>query len=187
MKKNLLIGIVVIVAIGVVACIFINHRINTIETPQQAPEQQTVFDGKNSTFTIDNESITLVNGVSEKPIENSSAKVVTNYFGNEAIGDLNGDGLPDQAFLISHSTGGTGKFYYVVVALKTPTGYKTTNAFYIGDRIAPQSTEIHSDSQELHVNYADHKFNESFGSEPSEGKVLLLKVTPNGVLEGLMK
>ena len=147
-----------------------------------------VFDGKNSTFAIDGENVTLVNGLSQIPTApDSASKIITRYFGNKAIGDLNGDGRVDTAFLVTQSTGGSGLFYYVVVALKTPTGYKTTNAFLIGDRIAPQTTEIHSDSRELYVNFAERKPGEPMTEQPSVGATLFLKVTPSGVLEGLMK
>lgn len=146
-----------------------------------------IFDGRNASFTVDGKSITLVNGVSVKSVENSSAKIVTRYIGNQAKGDLNGDGLEDHAFFITRNTGGSGTFYYVAVALKNGDGYKTTNAFFIGDRIEPQSIEIRSDARELHVNYAGRKQGKPMTSRPSEGKVLLLKVTHDGVLEGLMK
>ena len=140
---------------------------------------QSAFDGKNSTFTIDGQPVTLVNG--------TDSTNTTKYFGNEAEGDLNGDGLEDVAFLITQSPGGSGTFYYVVVALQTADGYQTTNAFLIGDRIAPQSTEIQADAKELHVNFAERKAGEPMTTQPSSGAVLLLKVTPAGVLEGLMK
>ncbi len=146
------------------------------------------FNGKNSTFAIDGENVTLVNGLSETSAATGSAsKIITRYFGNEATGDLSGDGRADTAFLVTQSVGGSGLFYYVVVALKTPTGYKTTNAFLIGDRIAPQTTEIHSGSRELYVNFAERKAGEPMTAKPSVGATLFLKVTPNGVLEGLMK
>ncbi len=151
-------------------------------------DQASAFDGKNSTFVVNNEIITLSNGENRAPIAPGSATMdVTTYFGNEATGDLNGDGLEDVAFLVTQDPGGSGLFYYVVVALKTSTGYKTTNAFLVGDRIAPQSTEIYSDSKELHVNFAQRKAGEPMTAQPSEGAVLLLKVTPQGVLEGLMR
>jgi len=155
---------------------------------KQSNNNQLIFDGKNSSFTIDKVNITLKNGISQTDIASSSAlKITTKYFGNEAYGDLNGDGLADTAYLITQDTGGSGLFYYVVVALKNPTGYKTTNAFFIGDRIAPQSTEIHSDSKELYVNFAERKPGEPFTTQPSQGVTLYLKVTTDGVLEGLMK
>jgi hypothetical protein len=153
------------------------HRITSTAT----------FDGRNASFMLDGKQVALEKGVAEIPVENSSAKDTIHYFGNEATGDLNGDGLPDKAFIVSDSTGGSGTFYYVVAALRKDGEYTTTNAFYIGDRIAPQSTEIHADARELHVNYADREPGQPMVMQPSVGKVLLLKVTPAGVLEGLMK
>lgn len=147
---------------------------------------QTQFDEKNTTFMIDGQLVTLVNGISivtEAP--GSASKITTTYFGNEATGDLTGDGLPDTAFLITQDTGGSGLFYYAVVAIKTANSYKTTNAFFIGDRIAPQSTNIIANSRELQINYAERRPNEPMTAQPSVGVTLLLKVTPTGVLEGL--
>ena len=130
----------------------------------------------------------MANGVSEIPVAPGSASTVTTrYFGNEARGYLNGDGLEDVAFLITQDGGGSGLFYYVVVALKTQDGYKTTNAFLIGDRIAPQSTDINTSAKELDVNFAERKAGEPMTTQPSVGATLVLKVTPEGVLEGLMK
>jgi hypothetical protein len=153
MNKTTAVGIVLaLVIIGAGAFYFLPKSTNTANPPSQTG---TAFDGKNSSFTIDGKQVSLTNGVSQVPAaSNSATMVTTRYFGNEATGDLNADGLPDTAFLVTQDTGGSGTFYYVVVALNTGNGYKTTNAFLIGDRIAPQSTEIHSDSEELHVNFA---------------------------------
>lgn len=146
------------------------------------------FDPKNATYDIDGQSVTLVGGISEVlSAPGSATKITTSYFGNEAYGDIDGDDDNDAAFLITQDTGGTGIFYYVVVALRTPTGYKLTNTFFVGDRITPQSTEIKEDSKELHVNFAERKKGEPMSAESSVGATLLLKVTPEGVLEGLMK
>ena len=110
----------------------------------------------------------------------------TRYLGGEAQGDLNGDGLEDLAFWISQDPGGSGTFYYVVVALKHPAGYTTTNAFLVGDRIVPEGIQIRADARELHVNFVGRTRDEPMTAPPSEPSVLLLKVTPSGVLEGLM-
>ena len=101
------------------------------------------------------------------------------YFGNEATGDLNGDGKPDTAFIVTSQPGGSGTFFYVIVALRTATGYTGTNAVLLGDRIAPQTTEIRGG--ELIVNYADRRPDEPFTAQPSVGKSMYLKVL-NGVL-----
>ena len=170
--------------------LFINEytKAPAVVQVQTAPQGQESFDAKNSAFTINGASVTLVNGVSKVPAAPGSASMITTtYFGNEATGDLNGDGLPDKAFLVTQDTGGSGLFYYAVVALKTASGYKTTNAFLIGDRIAPQSTEINTSANELYVNFAERKPGEPMTTPPSQGATLYLKVTPQGVLEGLMK
>ena len=146
------------------------------------------FDGKNSQFSIDGTMIKLGNGVSAIPAApDSSSKITTKYFGNESEGDLNGDGQKDIAFLVTQDTGGTGTFFYAVVALKTPTGYKTGNSFFIGDRIAPQTTEINERTHELSVNFAERKPGEPMTAQPSIGTTLYLKVTPAGVLESISK
>lgn len=163
------------------------HPKSETPLPTQNIEQGS-FDGRNATFTIDGQAVTLVNGVSEVPVAPSSAsKIVTRYFGNEAKGDLNRDEKKDTAFLITQDGGGSGLFYYAVVAYTTPEGYKTTNAFFVGDRIAPQTMYIPIGSQELQVNYAERKSGEPMTAQPSQGVTLLLKVTKDGVLEGLMK
>lgn len=157
--------------------------LNQRDATTPAPSAQAMFNGKNTTFTIDGKSVTLVNGVSEIPTAPGSAsKIITRYFGNDATGDLTGDGLPDTAFLVTQDTGGSGIFYYVVVAIQTTSDYKNTNAFFIGDRIAPQSTYIPAGSQELQVNYAERKPGEPMTAQPSVGTTLFLKVTPAGVL-----
>ncbi len=186
MNKKYIIILFVLIVLGISAYLLMNQKGGNGEVAQN-PTQVLAFDGKNSTFTIDGQSVTLVNGVSTISVANSSSTVTTQYFGNVAQGDLNGDGIDDYAFLITQNSGGSGTFYYVVVALKTADGYKTTNAFLIGDRIAPQTTEIHSDSLELRVNYATRKPGEPMTARASVGVTLFLKVTSDGVLEGLMK
>ncbi len=187
-KKTLafLIIAVVIVVAGGFFYVFDQSRIKPVAI--KIDPSKAIFDGKNTSFTIDGTIVNLANGVSEVSVAPGSAtKITTRYFGNEAKGDLNGDGLDDVAFLISQDTGGSGLFYYVVVALKTSAGYRTTNAFLIGDRIAPQSTEINSSAKELNVNFAERKAGEPMTAQPSVGATLVLKVTTDGVLEGVMK
>lgn len=142
---------------------------------------------KNGSFTLDGKLITLTNGLHEAHGGLGSAtKVVTRYFGNGVSGDLNGDGYFDEAFLVTQEGSGSGTFFYAVVLLKTGDTYTGTNAFFIGDRIAPQNMYIPGGTMELHVNYADRRKDEPMTATPSQGKVKLLKVVGQ-TLEGLMK
>jgi len=96
------------------------------------------------------------------------------YFGNDAVGDLNGDGAPDVAFIVTTDGGGSGTFYYAIAVLKTGSGYKATNAILLGDRIAPQTTEIRDG--EVVVNYADRAPGEPMTAQPSVGVTKYLKI-----------
>ncbi|GEM_PF-1910910 len=172
MKKTyIIVGIIALIVVGIV--IWYSSRPNTSIGP-------VVTDYKNATYTIDGQPVTLVNGYAETPAAPGSAsKVVTQFFGNEATGDLNGDGLADTAFILTQNSGGSGTFFYVVAALVTGDGYKGTNAVLLGDRIAPQSTEIAGGK--LIVNYADRNPDEPMTAAPSLGVTKYLNVQ-GGVL-----
>jgi len=144
-------------------------------------EVVTKADYKNAIYTIDGNPVTLVNGVSQTPAAPESASMLTvQYFGNEATGDLNNDGINDIAFLITQSGGGSGTFYYAVAALQDSAGgYTGTNAMLLGDRVAPQNTEIKNG--ELIVNYADRKAGEPISTKPTEGVSKYFRVS-NGQL-----
>lgn len=124
---------------------------------------------KDATYTIEGQPVSLVAGNA------TTSSAITRYFGNDATGDLNGDGIPDAAFILTQDTGGSGTFYYVVAAIKTHAGYLGTNAVLLGDRIAPQSTQI--EYGELVVNYADRNAGEPMTTPPSVGvsKYLVVK------------
>ena len=144
------------------------------------------FDGQNSRFSIEGQTVVLRNGLSKVPAAPGSASsITTRYLGKVARGDLTGDGREDVAYFVTREGGGSGRFTYVVVAIAGPNGYKTTNAFPVGDRIDPQSLRINA--RELEVNYVGRARDEPMTAPPSRESVLLLKVTPGGALEGLMR
>lgn len=185
MKKFILAFLLISIVAISVYFLLSNKEESTLKTGEATSAS---FDGKNTSFVIDGQNITLVNGISEiQAAPGSASKITTKYFGNDLVGDLTGDGIPDTAYLITQSTGGSGLFYYVVVAIKTESDYKNTNAFLIGDRIAPQPMYIPGGTTELNVNFAERRPGEPMTTQPSQGAVTLLKVTKDGVLEGLMK
>jgi heat shock protein HslJ len=167
MKTSTAIGIVVALVVGVGGWYWLGQGI--------AVPLPLAIDYKDATYIIGGQPVTLVDGRAEAAAAPGSAtKVVTQYFGNEAVGDLNGDGTPDVAFLLTQDGGGSGTFYYVVAAIKTASGYEGTSAVLLGDRVAPQTTEIRSG--ELIVNYAVRPAGSPMTAQPSEGKSLYLKL-----------
>lgn len=133
-------------------------------------EKQGPKDYKEATYIIDGQPVKIgENGV--------------RYFGNEAKGDLNGDMVPDIAFLITQNTGGSGTFYYLVGAIQHQDNtYQGTHAVFLGDRIAPQTTEYHGFSGlpggYVVMNYADRAEGEPMTAQPSVGKSIWLKLDP---------
>ena len=135
---------------------------------------------RDATYEVGGKSVKLTNGLSEvEAAPGSASKVATRVFGNEAQADLNGDGLGDVAFLLTQSPGGSGTFYYAVVALRTADGWRGTNAILLGDRIAPQTTSISSTT--ILVNYADRNPGEPMTARPSLGVTKRLSIV-NGRL-----
>jgi len=130
------------------------------------------IDPKNATYEIEEKQVTLTDGTSI--VQDATSKTITAYFGNEAKGDLDGDGDEDIAFILIQNGGGSGTFVYAVAALNTGKGYIGTNGILLGDRIAPQTTGI-QDGMIL-VNYADRLPDEPMAARPSVGVTLRAKV-----------
>lgn len=142
------------------------------------------INSKDATYRIEGESVTLKDGVAENSaVDGAVTKIITRYFGNDASGDLNGDGKDDKAFLLTQDGGGSGTFFYVAVALAADNGYQGINAILLGDRIAPQTTEI-KDGKVV-VNYADRKADEPMTAQPSVGVSKYFQVVNNQLVEQL--
>lgn len=145
-------------------------------------ETQSPTDFKTVTFLMSGEPVTLVDGVAEtETLMGAASKTVVRYFGNEVEGDINGDMIPDMAFLVTQETGGSGTFFYLVGAIQNEDGtYRGTDAVLIGDRIAPMATEYQSFSGipggYIIVNYAERAPGEPMTAQPSVGKSLWLKL-----------
>ena len=151
----------------------------------QAPIQkvQSIFDPKNCSYNIDNRNVLLKDGQFEQEIVPGSAtKEKIDYFGNEAKGDLNGDGKDDAIVILTQDAGGTGVFYYVVAALNSDKGCVGTNSILLGDRIAPQNNLIDGNGVVI-VNYGDRKPEEPMITVPSVGVSRYFKVIGNLLVE----
>ena len=154
-------------------------------------QAESASDHKSAQYMIDGESVRLMNGTSEREVAPGSAStVVTRYFGNELATDLDGDGDDDIAFIVTQSSGGSGTFYYAVAAINTESGYVGSDGYLLGDRIAPQSTEVSSNPRHKNVvvfNYADRAQDEPMTTDPSIGKSVYLKIDPMFMQWGIVE
>lgn len=149
---------------------------------------QKTNDPKNISYRIVGENVKLENGKASSPAAPGSAsQIVTEYFGNEVNYDFDKDGRIDTAFILTQNSGGSGVFYFLVYALNKEGGYVGSEGLYIGDRIAPQTTELSQDPTRegmVIVNYADRNPGESFAVPPSLGKSLWAKLDLNTMQPG---
>jgi hypothetical protein len=170
--KTLFRAVILLAAILIVGSWIIHQR------PKEEPA--TPPDPQNISYTIEGQTVQLVNGVAEtEAAPGSASRTVTRYFGNDLSTDLDGDGQEDIVFLVTQETGGSGTFFYVVAARKTAEGYEGSDGYFLGDRIAPQTIE---ESREpghagvIVVNYADRAADEPMTAAPSVGKSVSLKL-----------
>ncbi len=173
MNKKLVLAIVVIVIVVAGFVFFRNF-------PKSEKPSVVFGDYKNTTYVIDGKKVELKNGFAEtEAAPGSSSKITTRYFGNELKTDLNNDGLEDVVFLLTQQGGGSGTFFYAVAALNTEAGYKGSDGYFLGDRIAPQSTNVSPNPKHKNVvvvNYADRAPGEPMTAQPSVGKSAYLKL-----------
>lgn len=133
---------------------------------------------RDATYKINGQLVTLNEGVAETlSVAGSATKIITKYFGNEVTHDFDGDGRDDTAFLLTQETGGSGTFFYVAVALNKADGYVGSEGLFLGDRIAPQPTNM-GNGNVIVVNYAERKPGEPFTARPSVGKSIWLLLDP---------
>ncbi len=171
MKKKLLYAIILIAIIAGIV-VFCNQR--EVSEPNRD-------DYKSIAYKINDVEVKLEDGYAEESIPNSASKIITSYFGNDLVTDLNGDGLDDIVFYITQQTGGTGTFYYIVAALNSEDGYIGSNGYFIGDRIAPQTIGEIGEGI-VAVNYAERGEDEPMTAEPSIGKSIFLKLNDDNEL-----
>lgn len=154
-------------------------------------QADTADDYRNATYIIDGEPVTLIDGVAETEVApDSASKIITRYFGNELIADLNNDGREDVVFVLTQETGGSGTFYYTVAALNTGDGYIGSEAYLLGDRIAPQTTELSQNPNHQNViivNFADRAPGEPMSTQPSVSKSVWLKLDPQTMQFGVVE
>ncbi|MEY4731284.1 MAG: hypothetical protein RL681_230 [Candidatus Parcubacteria bacterium] len=154
-----LIGLVVLAGIS---------RFNPTDGGNDIPSAN-ASDVMNMPFTVGGETFVLKDGKAEKEYAPGSASKNTLFiFGEPVYGDLDEDGDMDAAVMLANDPGGSGTFFYAVLAMNGENGYRATNAMLLGDRIAPQTVEI-QDGRAVY-NYAERRADEPMSTRPSMGR-----------------
>ncbi len=141
---------------------------------------------KNLTVAIDNQSFTLKDGVAEVPAApGSAAENTLRVVGDPTSGDANGDGKPDAALLLANDPGGSGTFYYAVLAVNdggtAPAvndggSFHATNALPLGDRIKPQDVSF-SDGAFVY-RFLERKPGEPMAADPRLPTTVTVRLDP---------
>lgn len=162
MRKFIIAALIVIV-IGFAGWkLFPNFSTPGIFKPEKTPSPL------DATYLIDGQNVTLVAGKAQSSVAPGSASMLqTSVFGQPSYGDLNGDGTLDAVMFVTQEGGGSGTFFYAVVALDIDGRYEGLGSVSLGDRIAPQSILIKN--QTAMVNYAERKEGEPMTAAPSVG------------------
>ncbi len=156
--------LVMLTAVGLGAYSIFTDMKSPTETNTDAANHQ------NATYTLEGRTVTLVDGFAQiETAQGAASKDTVRYFGNELVKDLDGDGDDDIAFLITKETGGSGTFFYAVVGVNDGGNYRGSDALFLGDRIAPQTTES-GEGNSFIVNYAERAPGEPMTAQPSVGK-----------------
>ena len=172
---NKTIGFIIVCAVAVCG-----YYVFKSSQPEETLSGNTNY--KDATYLINGESVRLIDGYATSTVTpDSAAEIITRYFGNDLVIDLDDDGDDDVAFILTQETGGSGTFYYAVAALNTDNGYIGSDGYLLGDRIAPQSTDPSPNPRHKNVvvfNYADRELSEPMSARPSIGKSVYLKIVP---------
>lgn len=155
------------------------------ETIRELTVQPSVTDYKNTTFMIEGNKVQLIQGTA------AGGEMMTRYFGNDLKTDLNGDSIPDIAFLLTQDGGGSGTFFYAVGAVQQVDGsYVGSDGYFLGDRIAPQNINVSPNPRHKNVivvNYADRAQGDPMTAQPSVGKSVYLKLDPVSMQWGIVE
>jgi hypothetical protein len=132
---------------------------------------------RNLTVTIDKQNFTLKDGVAEQPAAPGSAATNTlRVVGDPVSGDVSGDGRPDAALLLANDPGGSGTFYFAVVAVNDGSSFHATNALPLGDRIKPR--DVSFDNGVFSYRFLERQPGESMAADPRLPKTVTVRLDP---------
>lgn len=172
MTKRLFVWLIAAAAAAVALLLFVmrpavSHQVGQVDSAAV----------RNLTVTIDDQTFALKDGVAETEAgPGSSAENTLRIVGDPVAGDVSGDGRPDAALLLQNDSGGSGTFYYAVVAVDDGGSYRATNALPLGDRIKPESVNV-ADGRFVY-RFLERKPGEPMSAEPTVQKTVGVRLDP---------
>lgn len=136
---------------------------NTDSQAEQSSAQAPA-DPANAGYYIDGIVYTLVNGVLEQAIEDSTTVNKFKLLDFKAEGDINKDGTDDVAVVITNDAGGSGTFYYLAI-FTSGSSPVIENTSYLGDRIVVK--DITFTNNQFQVKYLDRDSEADMASDPT--------------------
>ncbi len=109
------------------------------------PPDPSGADPLNTTYTIEDRAVPLINGrFNAVAAPGSATRIMAAVFGRPLFGDLDHDGDEDAVVVIVYDPGGSGTFYYIAAAINQNGSYSGTAGYLLGDRIIAQVVKIHN-------------------------------------------
>ncbi|MCW1958728.1 MAG: hypothetical protein KIH64_009320 [Mycobacterium sp.] len=172
MKRPVLLSLLVASVAALAALFFVMRT-----AVDKAGEHAAPAAVRNVTVELDGQPFTLKDGVAAvESAPGSAAKNTVRIVGEPAVGDATGEGEQDAALLIANDPGGSGTFYYAVLAVNHGGAYQATNAVALGDRIVPQGIDFTDGHFVFH--FLDRKSGESMADEPTVEEHVKINIDP---------
>ena len=121
-----------------------------VESSAETLPEITAAQLRNATYAsqyVDEGTIRLTNGT----FSDTARRVVVFFQPEYAAGDLDGDGSPDAAVVLSTNTGGTGTFQDLFVVLNSGDGVQASVSRFLGDRVPVERIRIEDGEIQLEL------------------------------------
>lgn len=172
MKRPVLTGLLLASVAALIGLFFVMRSVVDKAGEQAAPAAV-----RNLTVTLDNQTFTLKDGVAAtEAAPGSAAKNTVRIIGEPAVGDATGEGERDAALLLAHDPGGSGTFYYAVLAVNRGGSYQATNAVPLGDRITPKGIEF--TNGHFFYQFLDRNSGEPMDAKPTVDENIKINIDP---------
>jgi hypothetical protein len=172
MKKPLLAALLVASVAALVGLVLVMRSAVNHGVEQSAPAAV-----RNLTVTLDGQSFTLRDGVAmHDAAPGSATRNTVRIVGEPTVGDATGEGEQDAALLLENDSGGSGSFYYAVLAVNHGGAYQATNAVALGDRIIPKGVDF-TDGHFVY-RFLERKPSEPMAAEPTVEEHVKVNIDP---------